>query len=165
MYFSTYHWLPILNGYSGYIPDSYPALMEHAARLPDPGALRVLVDCAGLRWILLRDAGPGARAAWQRPAGVKLRGEFARVGSRDDLLYEVEWRPAAPCPLEAVPPSKSWSASRSFHTPHPNLPPQGGKASGPPPPRRGRIEEGVIRCRLRPLFTLYGRAQLIATSW
>jgi hypothetical protein len=103
MYFSTYHWLPILNGYSGYIPDSYPALMEHAARLPDPGALRVLVDCAGLRWILLRDADPGTRAAWQRPAGVKLRGEFARVGSPDDLLYEVEWRPVAPCPLDAVP--------------------------------------------------------------
>jgi hypothetical protein len=104
MYFSTYHWLPILNGYSGYIPGSYAALMEQAMKLPDPEALRLLVDCAGLRWILLRAAAPATAAAWRQTAGLKSRGSFARAGGADDLLYEVESRPRSACPLAAVAP-------------------------------------------------------------
>jgi len=40
MYFATFHWKPLLNGYSGYIPDHYAELMESCCYpLPDPAQL------------------------------------------------------------------------------------------------------------------------------
>ncbi len=34
MYFSTFHWHPLVNGYSGFSPQSYPDLIEPHGRLP-----------------------------------------------------------------------------------------------------------------------------------
>ena len=53
MYFSIVHWLPLVNGYSGYSPPEHAQLMDAARRLPDPEALALLVRATGLRWILL----------------------------------------------------------------------------------------------------------------
>jgi hypothetical protein len=104
MYFSTVHWLPILNGYSGYFPKSYTELMQQAVRLPDQQALRMLVDCTGLRWILIRAATPAVRSAWDGLPGLRSLGTFQRTKLSHDLLYEVTWQPGARCPLESVPP-------------------------------------------------------------
>ena len=40
MYFATFHWKPLVNGYSGHIPDHYAELMESCCYpLPDPAQL------------------------------------------------------------------------------------------------------------------------------
>lgn len=61
MYFSLWHWQPMINGYSGYEPESHSALRESLERFPDPATIAVLrsrgvthvtVNCA-----LFRDAG------------------------------------------------------------------------------------------------------------
>jgi hypothetical protein len=87
MYHSTYHWLPLLNGYTGYAPSSYGFLRNYAEQLPSAGALRVLVDCAGLHWILVRAGTPLRAQGWDRLAGVRLKGAFGPGGQ--DRPYEV----------------------------------------------------------------------------
>jgi len=42
MYFSTFHWFKLANGYSGFSPPSYQRLIEAAANLPAPAALEEL---------------------------------------------------------------------------------------------------------------------------
>jgi hypothetical protein len=42
MYFSIWHWRPMVNGYSGFIPASYDALLAGVANFPDAAALRFL---------------------------------------------------------------------------------------------------------------------------
>lgn len=124
MYFSTYHWLPTINGYSGYIPDFSHALQEQAALLPDPEALRRLVSCAQLRWILISNAQPTTQRAWSNLDGVALRETFPRLvddygnASRGtDLLYEVSLSPGAPCPFGPIPaaPQPAHQPARHAH--------------------------------------------------
>jgi hypothetical protein len=42
MYYSTFHWQVLLNGYSGFFPPSYYQLADAMATFPDPGSLQVL---------------------------------------------------------------------------------------------------------------------------
>ena len=44
MYFSMWHWRPIVNGYSGFIPASYGSLLEGTATFPDTRALQYLAE-------------------------------------------------------------------------------------------------------------------------
>ena len=88
MYFSTFHWLPIVDGYSGYGLRT-PAHLDWLARgLPDEGALQNLVDTVDIGWILVhRDAlTPAAAARWRGPLprGLEPAGEWG-----NDLLLRV----------------------------------------------------------------------------
>lgn len=42
MYYSTFHWQVLLNGYSGFFPPSYYQLADAMATFPDPGSLQAL---------------------------------------------------------------------------------------------------------------------------
>jgi hypothetical protein len=42
MYFSIWHWTPMVNGYSGFNPRSYAALVEGTSGFPDPRSLDYL---------------------------------------------------------------------------------------------------------------------------
>jgi hypothetical protein len=42
MYFSMWHWRPMVNGYSGFVPASYDALLQRVSTFPDPSALQYL---------------------------------------------------------------------------------------------------------------------------
>jgi hypothetical protein len=42
MYFSMWHWTRMVNGYSGFIPASYDALLKGTSTFPDDGALDYL---------------------------------------------------------------------------------------------------------------------------
>jgi hypothetical protein len=53
MYLSTYHWLPIVEGYSGYPPPTAHYLYFLASGLPRRPALQELVDVIDLGWILV----------------------------------------------------------------------------------------------------------------
>jgi len=88
-YFSTAHWRPLLNGYSGYPPESFFFLMAIARRLPARDALQDLVDLSGLRWLIVHrgSLGPEARKIWEEwedEGGAVRRGAFG-----DDVAFEV----------------------------------------------------------------------------
>jgi hypothetical protein len=44
MYFSMWHWRPMVNGYSGFIPASYGSLLEGTSTFPDVRALQYLAN-------------------------------------------------------------------------------------------------------------------------
>jgi hypothetical protein len=82
MYFSTYHWLPTVGGYSAYPPATREFLYQIAATLPDETGLQRLVDSVDVGWVLLhRDR--LTRPAWERwqhglPRGLEAVAEWAR---------------------------------------------------------------------------------------
>ena len=92
MYFSTYHWLPLLGGYTAYPPPSHAVLMRLARRLPEPESLQALVNLAGLRWVLIHlgALSPTERAAWEAPSGLELAQRFG-----DDAVFRVTLAPTA----------------------------------------------------------------------
>ncbi len=63
MYASTFHWQPILNGYSGFYPQSYLELLERMQGFPDEPSIDYLkrrgVDLIVLARPILLAAGPG----------------------------------------------------------------------------------------------------------
>ena len=83
MYFSTYHWLPLLNGYTAYEPPSHEVVSLLAQRLPEPRSLQELIDLTGVRLLLLhRDRlDPAARERWsawlEGAGGCEQLAEFA----------------------------------------------------------------------------------------
>jgi hypothetical protein len=58
MYFSVYHWRPLLNGYSGYHPDSYLQFLRRTAAFPDPGAVAAM-QRAGVRYLVVHSTPDG----------------------------------------------------------------------------------------------------------
>jgi hypothetical protein len=52
MYFSVYHWRPLLNGYSGYHPDSYLQFLRRTSAFPEPAAVAAM-QRAGVRYLIL----------------------------------------------------------------------------------------------------------------
>jgi hypothetical protein len=53
---SVFHWLPLLNGYTGYPPPWRRALFRIANGIQDPARLRDLVAATHVRWIVWRGA-------------------------------------------------------------------------------------------------------------
>jgi hypothetical protein len=53
---STLHWLPLLNGYTGYHAPHRRLFLDTTNRLPRADALDDLVDMTHVRWLLLRPA-------------------------------------------------------------------------------------------------------------
>jgi hypothetical protein len=84
MYFSTFHWHPILNGYTGYYPPTYDVTMGIAHALPDPRATALLARTTGLRYVVLhRDRlRPEERAGWEASPGLRRVGAFG-----SDVLF------------------------------------------------------------------------------
>jgi hypothetical protein len=76
MYFSVWHGLPMVNGYTGFIPETYQRLVEGVRGFPDEGALAVLrargvthvtVNCA-----LMGDTCPALLEQTRRSPGLRL---------------------------------------------------------------------------------------------
>lgn len=82
---SLFHHLPLVNGYSGYQPASYPLVVGLASELPGTDAADALAALTGVRWLLVHLAAlpPGQHFAWETPS----LGSPRRFG--DDLLFEV----------------------------------------------------------------------------
>jgi hypothetical protein len=88
MYFSTYHWLPIVDGYGGYPPGTALHIHRITSRFPAPAALQELVDNVDIGWILVHrdqlDAPASSRWSEPLPDGLEVAGEWDR-----DLLLRV----------------------------------------------------------------------------
>jgi hypothetical protein len=125
MYFSTVHWLPLLNGYTAYPPPSHALLMRVARQLPEPESVETLVNLAGVRWILvhLDDLPAAERSAWSDVPGLAPAARFD-----GDVVFAV-----------TRPRHADWQ--------HALLEPEAGRTIGgvptaplPPEARRARIE-------------------------
>ncbi len=53
MYFSTYHWLPTVDGYSAYPPMTRDLFWRISYGLPGEAALHQLVDLADIGWVVV----------------------------------------------------------------------------------------------------------------
>jgi hypothetical protein len=88
MYFSTYHWLPIVDGYGGYPPGTAIHIHGITSRFPDSEAVQELADTVDIGWILVhRDQlDPDAATRWSAPLpdGLEVAGEWGT-----DLLLRV----------------------------------------------------------------------------
>lgn len=92
MFFSTFHWHPLLNGYSGYWPPSYTPVVALARSLPNAHSTEILARTTGVRYVVVHLAklSDVQRGRWDRPAGLELMGNFGQ-----DLLFRVSGTPAA----------------------------------------------------------------------
>lgn len=65
---STYHWHPVLNGYSSYFPAGFARRIGLADDLPSRGALEALVEETDLRfvWVHLNKLNAEQRTRWNR---------------------------------------------------------------------------------------------------
>jgi hypothetical protein len=55
MYYSTHHWQPMLNGYSGFVPASYLELLDRLKDFPDDGSIAYLKQ-RGVKYLLVHNA-------------------------------------------------------------------------------------------------------------
>jgi hypothetical protein len=92
MYLSTYHWHPILNGYSGHVPPTYPVVTALVRALPDRRATELLARVTGLRYVLVhRDE----LASRQRQRWREAWRQFELVGVfGGDVLLQLRAPPA-----------------------------------------------------------------------
>ncbi|HEX3131146.1 MAG TPA: hypothetical protein VH394_27670, partial [Thermoanaerobaculia bacterium] len=81
MYYSTLHWKPIANGYSGYRPASNRALTEHMRFLPDDAGLDLLEDMWITHLVVHTKAFQGRRPMLRR-------WEQQFLGSRVELVHD-----------------------------------------------------------------------------
>ena len=96
MYYSTRHWKPIANGYSGFVPDSYDELASKVRLLPDGDGFELL-ERLGISHLvvhgddLARPAfGEDDEAAAARGAAMIHEWERRFLGRRVELVYADE---------------------------------------------------------------------------
>jgi hypothetical protein len=53
-YMSMFHWKPLVNGYSGYLPPSYVERIRRLFRMPDPDGLAQL-RADGVRYVIIHE--------------------------------------------------------------------------------------------------------------
>ncbi len=84
-YMSTFHWMPIVNGYSGYYPPSYLSRLTPMNRIPHDSAVEALVG-AGVRYVIVH---PDLFDAGRRNdvlAEISSSSQFVELGQFDDGL-------------------------------------------------------------------------------
>jgi hypothetical protein len=85
-YLSTFHWRPLVNGYSGQTPPGYTALLRAVADFPSPGSLEAL-RAAGVVYLVLHErfCGAGHYERWtsllSARADLEPHGPFSEQGS------------------------------------------------------------------------------------
>jgi hypothetical protein len=85
MYFSTFHWHPLVNGYSGYYPSSYLDLMSHERDFPSDTAISYL-KARGVDYVTLHGAFYSSADLYrQTVANVDARGDM-------EFVAKVPWQ-------------------------------------------------------------------------
>lgn len=88
VYASTYHWQPIINGFSGHIPQVSYQTSSQAAKFPAPEAVTALGKL-GLRFVILHSdkLSPTEKAVWQNLPEESGLQEVARFDNA--IIYQV----------------------------------------------------------------------------
>jgi hypothetical protein len=85
-YMSTFHWNPILNGYSGFYPPSYLRRLASFRSFPDAASLNVLRE-TGVRYVVLHVASVDPVELWKARTGVQAFPELEQLGQFGDGVY------------------------------------------------------------------------------
>ncbi len=94
LYFSTFHWSRLVNGYSGYAPPEYSQIIEATAGFPDPTGVAVLRRL-GVDYLVYHTSGDKklSRLLMRRARGVSgIRG-IRLFG--DDIVFELASKTSA----------------------------------------------------------------------
>jgi len=83
LYMSTFHWKPIVNGYSGYYPQSYIARLEQLSRFPDIESLERL-HREEVRYLIVHTASYPRDEAELVLSGISASGAARELGHFDD---------------------------------------------------------------------------------
>jgi hypothetical protein len=144
MYLSTFHWQPLINGYTGFNPWWLPALWGDCARLPDPAAVQAIVDMTGVRWIVVPHdrVSPAEFTRWADLPG-RMSGIVRLPQGGPDLLLHV-----------LRPPRRPWAQALAQGWPAP-----GRTGLGTPlAPLSEEAARGGLRCPVRATTMIAGIA-------
>ena len=81
---STLHWRPLVNGFTGYPPPHYPALISAIRRLPAGSALQQIIDLTHLSWIFLRPV-----EDWNSPEGLARMRDGLKASGLVGQVFEL----------------------------------------------------------------------------
>jgi hypothetical protein len=84
-FMSTFHWMPLVNGYSGYYPASYMNRLERMRNMPDDAALESLVG-DGVRYVIVHTSFYRGDSAADVVAALGRHSRFRELGRFDDGL-------------------------------------------------------------------------------
>jgi hypothetical protein len=82
-YLSVFHYMPLINGYSGYYPDSYLIRLERLRHMPDDTALQELIG-AGVRYVIIHTRLYRPGAADEVISALNGHSRFRELGRFDD---------------------------------------------------------------------------------
>jgi hypothetical protein len=83
-YMSTFHWMPLVNGYSGFYPPSYLGRLERQAPFPDSSSIAALRR-DNVRYVIVHDDGYG------REERLRIVEESMRFGLKWLADYDDGW--------------------------------------------------------------------------
>jgi len=86
-FMSTFHWMPLINGYSGYYPASYINRLERLSTMPDAAALENLVG-AGVRYVIVHAGLYPHGGANEVIAALSDHSRFRELGRFNDGIGE-----------------------------------------------------------------------------
>lgn len=84
-YMSTFHWMPLTNGYSGYYPPSYMTRLERLRSMPDDAALQALVG-ERVRYVIVHTSLYQPADAVRMLTAIADSSLYAELGRFDDGL-------------------------------------------------------------------------------
>jgi hypothetical protein len=84
-YMSTFHWMPTVNGYSGYYPDSYISRLDAMDTLPDDAAVAALLRY-GARYVIVHPDFYDAARRDRVLRDISSNPRFVELGRFDDGL-------------------------------------------------------------------------------
>ncbi len=87
-YWSTLHWSPVANGYSGIVPPSYDLLREQSKNFPDPEFVDILQG-SGIETVLIHDT-PGLAGQNDVNTSATAHPAVTRVLTGKDSVYTID---------------------------------------------------------------------------
>ncbi len=90
-FWSTKHWNPVVNGFSGIVPPTYDLLRERSRQIPDPEAIR-LVQGLGIDYIVVHKEMPEDRRR-EVEEGLKANSSVVLVFPGIDAIYRLDHDP------------------------------------------------------------------------
>ena len=85
MYFSTYHWLPVVNGSSAFVPPTYLHILQEVEAPPSRSAVEFIAAIGVHMLVVHTDRLDGQRAVRSQEA--ELEAELAESGLKNGSFW------------------------------------------------------------------------------
>lgn len=87
-FLSTFHWRPLVNGYSGTWSDRHERFLDRVSGFPDEHTIQALKE-AGVSYVLVHERHYGRERYRQVLEGLQRRGQVEHLGRFDDEGFEI----------------------------------------------------------------------------